>query len=167
MCFVCSPRSALAGAFGAPSFAGEASSPQSSSNALAAVAFEDSLVFRVGPSLAPGTTVLEGERGSVLVNGEGPSSHGGSIQDTCSGTTSVFGRVSVGMESTPPRLVRVRGVVGGGEGAAYQSFRDEGNVSGIAVISGGGHWSSCDRDVRQLDRCGLRRAPSACWPVAF
>ena len=43
-CFICSPRSALAGAFGAPGFAEKASSAQLSSNALSAVAFEDALV---------------------------------------------------------------------------------------------------------------------------
>ena len=55
-----------------------------------------------------------------------------------------------------PRSVCVRGVVGGGEVASHQSSRNEGDVSGIAVISGGGRWSSGDRDVRQLDGCGLR-----------
>ena len=156
-CFVCTPRSALAGAFGAPGFAGEASSAQSSSNAFSALAFEDALVSRVGSSLAPGAIVLGGAGGSVLVDGAGLSSQGGSIRDTCSRSTPVFGRVLVGVGRTPPLPCRVRGVVGAGAVAAHQSFRDEGNVFGIAVILEGGHRSSCDRDVRQLDGCGLRQ----------
>ena len=43
------PRSALAGGFGLPGFAGEASSSQSTSNALPAVAFEDALVPESDP----------------------------------------------------------------------------------------------------------------------
>ena len=157
MCFVCFPRSAFAGAFGGPGFAGEAGSSQSTSNALSAVAFEDTLVSRVGSSLAPGATVPGGEGGSVLVDGTGPSSQGGLIRDTCSRSTPVFGCVSVGVGHTPLQSVHIRGMVRGGEVAAHQSSRDEGNVSGIAVISGGGHQSSCDCDVRQLDNCGIRQ----------
>ena len=48
-------------------------------------------------------------------------------------------------------------MVGAGEVAAHQSSRNEGNVSGVAVISGVGRQSPCDRDVRQLDCCGLRQ----------
>ena len=44
-----------------------------------------------------------------------------------------------------------------GEVVARQPSRDEGDVSGIAVISGGGHRSSGDHDVQQLDSCGLRQ----------
>ena len=51
MYYVRSLRSTLAGDFGTPSFAGEASSSQSTLNALSAVAFEDALVSRVGSSL--------------------------------------------------------------------------------------------------------------------
>ena len=80
------------------------------------------------------------------MDGAGPSSQGSSIRDTCSGSTPVLGHVSVGVGRTPPRSVRVQGVVGG-EVAAHQSSRDEGTVSGIAVISGGGHRSLCDCDV--------------------
>ena len=46
-------------------------------------------------------------------------------------------------------------MVGGGEVAAHQSSRNEGNVSGIAVISGDGRWSLGDLDLRQFDGCGL------------
>ena len=60
LCFVRYPRSALVGDFGPPGFAGEADSSQSSSIALSAVAFEDTLVSRVGSSLAPGTAVPRG-----------------------------------------------------------------------------------------------------------
>ena len=150
MCYVRSPRSALAGGFGPPGFAGEASSSQSPSNALSAVAFEEALVSRVG-SFVPG-----GERGFVLVDGEGPSSQGGSIWDTHSGSTPVLGRVSVGVGHTPPRLSSVRGVVGA-EVAAHQSSRNEGIVSGIAVILGVGHRLPCGCDVRHLDGGGLRQ----------
>ena len=162
--FVRSPYSALAGAFGAPGFAGEAGSSQSSSNALSAVTFEDSLVSRVRFSLAPGAFVPGGERGSVLVDGEGPSSSRSSIRDTSYGSSPVLGRVSVGVGRTPPRSFRVRDVI---EGEV---------VSGTSVISGGGHRSSGDHNVRQLDGYGLcmstSRAvrcptPSARWPVAF
>ena len=151
------PHSALAGGFGTPGFAREVGSSQLTSNALSAVAFEDALISRVGSSLAPGTTVPGGEREFVLVNVERPSSQGGSIRDTCSGSTPVLGRVLVGVGRTPPRPCRVRGVVGAGEVAAHQSSRNEGIVSGIAVISGVGRRSPCDRDVRQLDGCGLRQ----------
>ena len=156
MCFIRSRRSALADAFGAPGFAGEVASSQSSSNALPAVAFEDALVSRVGSSFVPGASLPGSERGSVLVDGGEPSSPRGSIWDTTSGSSPVLGRVSVGVGSTPPRSFRVRGVVGGGEVVTHQPLRDEGNVSSIAVISGGGRRLSGDRDVRQLDGCGLR-----------
>ena len=145
----------MAGAFGAPGFTGEVGSSQSSSNALSAVAFEDALVSRVGSSLAPGTSVPGGERGSVLVDGAGPSSQGGSIRDTSSGSTPVLGCVLVGVGRTPPRSFRVWGVVRGGEVVAHQPSRDGGNVSGIAVISAGGRQSLGDHDVRQLNGCGL------------
>ena len=55
------------------------------------------------------------------MDGAGPSSHGGSIQDTCSGSALVFRRISVGVGRTPPRSICVWGVVGGGEVAAHQS----------------------------------------------
>ena len=45
-----------------------------------------------------------------------------------------------------------------GEVAAHQSSRNEGIFSGIAVISGVGRRSPCDRDVRQLDGGGLCQA---------
>ena len=93
MCHVRYPRSALAGGFGSPGFAGETSSSQSTSNALPAVAFEDALVLRVGSFLPSGALVPGGERGFVLVDGEGPSSQRGSIRDTCPRSTPVFGRV--------------------------------------------------------------------------
>ena len=125
------------------------------------MAFEDALVSRVGSSLAPGTSVLGGEGRSVLVDGAGPSSKGSSIRDTASGSTPVFGCVSVRVGRTPLRSLRVWGVVGAVKIAAHQSSRDEGNVSGIAVISGVGH-RSCDRDVRQLDDCGGTVSRSLC-----
>ena len=60
------------------------------------------------------------------------------------------------MGRTPPRSCSVRGVVGA-EVAAHQSSRNEGIVSGIAVIPGVGCRSLCDRDVRQLNGGGLRQ----------
>ena len=97
-----SPRSALAGGFGSPGFAGEAGSSQSSSNALSAVAFEDALVPRVRSSFHSSAPVPGCERRFVLVDGEVPSSQGGLIRDTCSRSTPVLGRVSVGVGCTPP-----------------------------------------------------------------
>ena len=134
--YVCSPCSALAGGFGTPGFAGETSSSQSTSNALFAVAFEGALVSRVGSSLPPGAFVPGSERGFVLLDGEGPSSQGGSIRDARSGSTPVLGRVSVDVGRTPPRSSGDPGVVGAGEVAARQSSQNEGIVSGVAVISG-------------------------------
>ena len=96
------PRSALAGDFGALGFAGEVGPSQSTSNALSVVAFEDALVSGVRSALPPGTSVPGGEGGSVLVDGAGPSSQGGSIWDTCSGSTPVLGRISVRVGRTPP-----------------------------------------------------------------
>ena len=65
--------------------------------------------------------------------------------------------VLVRVGRTPPRSCHVRGVVGAGEVAAHQSSQNEGNVSGVAVISGVGRRSPCDRDMQQLDGCGLRQ----------
>ena len=146
-CFVESPLSAMAGAFGAPGVAGEVGSSQLSLNALPSVAFENALDPRVGSSLASSTSVLGGEVGSLL----------GLIRDTSSGPSPVLGRVSVRVGRTPPRSFRVRGVVGGGAVVAHQSSRDKGTVSGIAVISGDSHWSSGDCDVRQLNGIGLHQ----------
>ena len=136
----------MTGAFGAPGVAGEVGSLQSSLNALPAVAFEDALVSRVGSSLAPGASVPGGERGSVLVDGAGPSSPVCLIRDASSEPSPVLRRVSVGVGRTPPRLF-VWIVVGGGEVVAHQPLRDEGNVSGIAVILKGSHRSSGDCNV--------------------
>ena len=145
--------SALAGGFGSPGFAGETGSSQSTLNALSAVAFEDALVPRVGSSLPSGALVLGGERGFVLVDGEGPSSQGGSIRDTRSRSTSVLGRISVGVGCIPLRPGGVRGVVGAGEVAAHQFPRNESIVFGSCS-----HFRSCLLvDVRQLDGDGLRQ----------
>ena len=135
----------------------EVGSSQSPSNALSAVAFEDALVPRVRFFLPPHAPVPGGKEGFVLVDGEVSSSQGGSIRDTCSRSTPVLGHVSVGVGRTPPRSDGVRGVVGTREVAAHQSSGNEGNVSGIAVFSGVGHRSPCDRVVQQLDGSGLRQ----------
>ena len=153
---VCSHCSTLAGGFVSPGFAGETGSSQSTLNTLSSVAFENTLVSRVRSSLPTGAFVHGGEGEFVLVDGEGPSSQGGSIQDTCSGSTPVLGCVSVMLGRTPPCSSSVWGVVRA-EVAAHQPSRNEGIVSGIAVISGVGRWSTCDHDVRQLDGGGLHQ----------
>ena len=82
---------------------------------------------------------------------------GGSIRDTCSGSTPVFGRVFVGLGCSPPRSKRVRGVVRPGEVVAHQSSRNEGPVPGPSSLSRRCSRSPCDRDVRQLHSCGVRQ----------
>ena len=110
-----SPSSALAGDLGSPGFAGAVGSSRSTSDALLAVASEVPVVPRVRPSLASGGFAGGSETGPVLVDGEGSPVSGGSIRDTCSGSTPVFGRVFVGLGCSPPRSTRVRGVVRPGE----------------------------------------------------
>ena len=92
------------------------------------------------------------------------SSQGGSI-DTRSGSTPVLGCYSVGVGCTPPRLCRVRGVVGA-EVAAHQSSRNEGNVSGVAVISGVGRRVTvmCDNsaDMAYVNKLGRMVSHSLC-----
>ena len=110
-----SPSSALAGDLGSPGFAGAVGSSRSTSDALIAVASEVPVVPRVRPSLASGGFAGGSETGPVLVDGEGSPVSGGSVRDTCSGSTPVFGRVFVGLGCSPPRSKRVRGVVRPGE----------------------------------------------------
>ena len=95
--------------------------------------------------------------GSGLVDGEGPSFDGGSIRDTCSGSSPVFGHVLFGVGRSPPRSTSVRGVVRLGKVAAHQSSRDEGSVLGPSVVSRRYHRSSRDSDVQQLDGHGVRQ----------
>ena len=111
---------------------------------------------RVRPSLSSSALATGSETGPVLVDGEGSSLDGGSIRDTCSGSSPVFGRVLFGMGHSPSRSTRVRGVVRPGEVAAHQSSRNEGSFlrpSGIPRC----HRSSRDSDVRQLDGRGVRQ----------
>ena len=152
-----SPSSALAGDLWSPGFAGAVGSSRSTSDALLAVASEVPVVPRVRPSLASGGFAGGGETGSVLVDGEGSPVSGGSIRDTCSGSTPVFGRVFVGLGCSPPRSKRVRGVVRPGEVVAHQSSRNEGPVPGPSSLSRSCSRSPCDRDVRQLHGCGVRQ----------
>ena len=126
LCHAISPGSALAGDSRSPGFAGAVGSSRSSSDALLAVASEDAVVPRVRPSLASGGFAGGSETGFVLVDGEGSPVNGGSIRDTCAGSSPVFGRVFVGVGRSPPRSKRVRGVVRPGEVAAHQSSRNEG-----------------------------------------
>ena len=152
-----SPGPALAGDSRSPGFAGAVGSSRSSSDALLAVASEDAVVPRVRPSLASGGFAGGSETGSVLVDGEGSPVDGGSIRDTCAGSSPVFGRVFVGVGCSPPRSKRVRGVVRPREVAAHQSSRNEGPVPGSSGISRRCQRSPCDRDVRQLHGCGVRQ----------
>ena len=152
-----SPGSALAGDSRSPGIAGTVGSSRSSSDALLAVASEDAVVPRVRPSLASGGFAGGSETGSVLVDGEGSPVDGGSIRDTCAGSSPVFGRVFVGVGRSPPRSKRVWGVVRPGEVAAHQSSRNEGPVPGSSGISGRCQRSPCDRDVHQLDGGGVRQ----------
>ena len=157
LCYGISPGSALAGDPWSPGFARAPGSSRSSSDALIAVAAEDALVPRVRPSLASGGFAGGSETGSVLVDSEGPSFDGGSIRDTCAGSSPVFGRVFVGVGRSPPRSKRVRCVVRPGEVAPHQSSRNEGPLPGSSGISGRCHRSSRDSDVRQLDGRGVRQ----------
>ena len=149
--------SALAGDLGSPGFAGAVGSSRSTSDALLAVASEVPVVPRVRPSLASGGFAGGSETGPVLVDGEGSPVSGGSIRDTCSGSTPVFGRVFVGLGCSPPRSKRVRGVVRPGEVVAHQSSRNEGPLPGSSGFSRRCSRSPCDRDVRQLHGCGVRQ----------
>ena len=117
----CSPSSALAGDPRSPGFARAAGSSRTPSDTHFTVASEGALVPRVRPSLSSGAFATGSETGPVLVDGEGPCVDGGSILDTCSGSSPVFGRVLFGMGRSPSRSTRVRGVVRPGEVAAHQS----------------------------------------------
>ena len=139
------------------SFTGTVGSSRSSSDALLAVASEDTVVPRVRPSLASGGFAEGSETGSVLVDGEGSPVDGGSIRDTCAGSAPVFGRVFVGVGCSPPPSKRVRGVVRPGEVVAHQSSRNEGPLSGSSGFSRRCQRSPCDRDVWQLHGCGVRQ----------
>ena len=142
-----SPSSALAGDLGSPGFAGAVGSSRSTSDVLIAVASEVPVVPRVRPSLASGGFAGGSETGPVLVDGEGSPVSGGSIRDTCSGSTPVFGRVFVGLGCSPPRSKRVRGVVRPGEVVAHQSSRNEGPLPGSSGFSRRCSRSPCDCDV--------------------
>ena len=152
-----SPSSALAGDPRSPGFARAAGASRSSSDALLAVASEDALVPRVRPSLASGGFAGGSETGSVLVDGEEPSLDGGSILNTCAGSSPVFKRVLLGVGHSPPRSTRVRGVVRPGDVASHQSSRNEGPLSWSSGLSRRRHRSSHDGDVQQLDGRGVRQ----------
>ena len=68
------------------------------------------------------------------MDGEEPSVDGGSIRDTCSGSSPVFGRVLFGMGRSPSRSTRVRSVVRPGEVVAHQSSRNEGAFLGLQAF---------------------------------
>ena len=206
-----SPSSALAGDPRSPGFARAAGSLRSPSDAHFTVASEGALVPRVRSSLTSSALATGSETGPVLVDGEGSSVDGGSIQDTlerlvphgrlrmrtwhlkahwsltssalatgsetrpvlvdgegssvdwgsirdtCAGSSPVFGRVLFGMERSPSRSTRVRGVVRPGEVAAHQSSRNEGSFLRPSGIPRRCHRSSRDSDARQLDGRGVRQ----------
>ena len=112
---------------GSPGFARAAGSSRSPSDAHFTVASEGALVPQVRPSLTCSALATGSETGPVLVDGEGSSVDGGSIRDTCAGSSPVFERVLFGMGRSPSRSTRVRGVVRPGEVAAHQSSRNEGS----------------------------------------
>ena len=145
MCYGRSPSSALAGGPRSPGFARVVGSSQSPSDAHLAVASEGALVPRVRPSLA---MEVRRDLSWWMV---------GSIRDTCSGSSPVFGRVLFGMGRSPSRSTRVRGVIRPGEVAAHQSSRNEGPLPGSSGFSRRCHRSSRDSDVRQLDGRGVRQ----------
>ena len=151
MCHGRSPGSALAGDPRSLGFARAAGLSGSPSDAHSSVAFEGALVPRVRPSLSSGVFATGSETGSVLVDGERPSVDRGSIRDTCSGSSPVFGRVLFGMGRSPSRSTRVQGVVRPGEVAAHQSSRNEGSFlrpSGIREDVIGHHVTAmCDNST--------------------
>ena len=152
-----SSGSALAGDPRSLGFIRAAGSSRSPSDALSAVASQGALVPRVRPSLSSGAFATESETGSVLVDGEGSSFDGGSIRDTCSGSSPVFGSVLFGVGRSPLRSTRVWSVVGPGKVVAHQSSRDVGSVLGPSGVSRRCHRSLSDSDVRQLDGHSVRQ----------
>ena len=151
------PSSALAGDPRSPGFARAAGSSRSPSDAHFTVASEGALVPRVRPSLSSSALATGSETGPVLVDGEGSSLDGGSIWDTCAGSSLVFGRVLFRMGRSPSRSARVQGVVRPREVAAHQSSRNEGSFLRPSGIPRRCHRSSRDSDVRQLDGRGVRQ----------
>ena len=118
------------------------------------MASEGALVPRVRPSLSSSALATGSETGPVL-DGEGSSLDGGSIRDTCWGSSPVFGRVLLGMGRSPSRSTRVWGVVRPGEVVAHQSSRNKGSFLRPSGIPRRCHRSSRDSDVRQLDGRGV------------
>ena len=114
-------RPALTGVVGTHVIAGEAGSPRETQDALDTVAPKVPLVPREGSPPPPGTPVLAGQGGSLLVGGEGPPPQGDELRNTDSGHPPLFGRVPVRVGSSPPRSISVGDMVGPGELAAHQS----------------------------------------------
>ena len=134
----CSPSSALADDPRSPGFARAAGSSLSPSDAHFAVASEGALVPRVRPSLTSSALATGSETGPVLVDGEGSSVDRGSIRDTCTGSSPVFGRVLFGMGRSPSQSTRVRGVVRSGSflrpsGIPRRCHRSSGSSSDYAA----------------------------------
>ena len=151
------PCSAVRGAPRTSPIAREAGSPRSSSVALHAVATEDVLVSRGRSSRSPSRVDSGDSRGPVLVDRGVPSSPGGSVRDSSSGSSSVHGRFLCGLGRSPARPKGVREVVGGGANVAHQSSRDEGSLARTAIFSEDSHRPSSDGNVRQLDGSSVRQ----------
>ena len=145
------PCSAVGGAPRTSLIAREAGSPRSSSVALHAVTTEDVLVSRGRSSRSPSRVDSGDSRGPVLVDRGVPSSPGGSVRDSSSGSSSVHGRLLCGLGRSPARPKGVREVVGGGANVAHQSSRDEGSLARTAIFSEDSQKPSSDGNVRQLD----------------
>ena len=145
------PCSAVGGAPRTSLIAQEAGSPRLSAVALHAVATEDVLVSRGRSSRSPSRVDSGDSRGPVLVDRGVPSSPGGSIRDSSSGSSSVHGRLLCGLGRSPARPKGVWEVVGGGANVAHQSSRDEGSLARTAIFSEDSHRPSSDGNVRQLD----------------
>ena len=151
------PCSAVGGAPRTSLIAQEAGSPRSSSVVLHAVATEDVLVSRGRSSRSPSRVDSGDSRGPVLVDRGVPSSPGGSVRDSSSGSSSVHGRFLCGLGRSPARPKGVREVVGGGANVAHQSSRDEGSLARTAIFSEDSHRPSSDGNVRQLDGSSVRQ----------
>ena len=141
------PCSAVGGAPRTSLIAREAGSPRSSSVALHAVATEDVLVSRGRSSRSPSRVDSGDSRGPVLVDRGVPSSPGGSVRDSSSGSSSVHGCLLCGLGRSPARPKGVREVVGGGANVAHQSSREEGSLARTAIFSEDSHRPLSDGNV--------------------
>ena len=103
-------------------------------------------------SRSPSRIDSGGSRGSVLVDRGVPSSPGGSVRDSSSGSSSVHGRLLCGLGAL---TCSTKGRPGSGRRREqmlhHQSSRDEGSLARTAIFSEDSHRPSSDGNVRQLD----------------